>query len=155
MFVAVILVWSSVKAWFSEVKKDGSDLINRNYANPIQKETTEEITQMEQQVKNTFVPWSKIREKAVYQRLAMSQRKNLDTGLNVDEAKLFAEMEALTADELRAVFYCFGVKDRTNGLISLYTGNLLDWYEKELDSWGLAPTEINRMRSIWAKTKLW
>lgn len=155
MFVAVILIWTTVRKWFGEVSDKASEVVNRNYANPIQKETTQEIAEMEKAVKNTFVPWSKLGPKTYFQRIAMSQRQNLDTGFNVDEDKLFKELEPLSADQLRAVYHCFGVKDRTNGLITLYTGDLFDWYEKELDSWGMKPTEMERMRAIWAKARIW
>jgi hypothetical protein len=82
----------------------------------------------------------------------------MDTGWNMDEDALFAQVEHLTAEQLRALAYCFGVQDRTNGVISLWTGHIFRWYEKALDDVKFYPgqqTELARMRKIWAKSGLW
>jgi hypothetical protein len=156
MFVAVVLVWGTIRSWFQAAKNNLDDVVSTNYANPVQGETTKDIKVYESAVKRVAVPWSSLpRQKDYYQRLAISHRQLMDTGGNMDEDALFAQVARLSANELKALYYCFGVADRSNGLMAIWTGDLFVWYEKGLDDWGIKPTELQRMRSIWAKTKLW
>lgn len=159
MFLACILIWGKIQGWFNSVKKGVEDIADTNYANPMQEESTSDIKLMKDNVSRIAVPWSRLGKNARsrFNTLAMKHRQLMDTGGNMDEAALYAQVESLTADQLRALAYCFGVQDRTNGLISIWTGDIFRWYEKALDDvhWFGSETELDKMRKIWAKTGLW
>lgn len=161
MFAACILIFGQLKSWFNKAGDKANELANKNYANPFQQETTSEIDMMTKNAKKISVNWKALppaKNITYFQRLALSHKQVMDTQGNMDEDKLFSQVEKLTANELRALAYCFGVQDRTNGLISIWTGDIFMWYDKGLDDITLYPgyiTELARMRAIWAKTGLW
>jgi len=160
MFLACILIWGKIQGWFTSAKQSVNDVLDTNYSNPVQNETTADIKLMKDAAARIAVSWSKLGNNArtKFKALAMKHRQTMDTGGNMDEAALFAQVEHLSADQLRALAHCFGVQDRTNGVMSIWTGDIFYWYEKGLDDVQWYPsyqTELARMRKIWAKTGLW
>lgn len=157
MFFGCILIWYKLQEWGKAASDKASEISNANWANPIQAETNKDIKVMESAVKQVRVVWSKLpKPKSHYEMLALSHREELDTTGNMDEDVIFSHVEKLSAEELKALYYCFGVKDHTTVIgQAIFTGNLFRWYEKLLDDWGVKPTELQRMKSIWAKTKMW
>lgn len=160
MFLACILIWGWIQQKAKAVKDSVNEVLDTNYANPIQKETTDDIKMMKAAVAAIPVPWSKLGKgaKNKFKQLAMKHRQTMDTQWNMDEAALFSQVENLSADQLKALAYCFDVQDRTNGVMSIWSGDIFLWYERALDDVSLPfqdETELARMRRIWAKTGLW
>lgn len=160
MFFACVLVWGKVQGWFNSAKTGVQEVLDTNYANPVQEETTSDIKLMQDAVKRIAVPWSTLGANAVqrFKGLAMKHRQLMDTQWNMDEDALFAQVENLKPAELKALAKSFDVPDRTNGVITIWTGHIFRWYEKALDDVTLYPghvTELARMRKIWSKSGLW
>ena len=109
MFIACILIWGKVKGWFDEA----SDKLSGNLANPFQPETTAQIKAKEKHVKTVtyrashFPPGRKL---DYYQQLAEAQFDEMQSAVNIDEDKLINMLKPLNADELKAVYKCFGVR---------------------------------------------
>lgn len=157
MFAACILIWMKVKGWFDS----GAAEFDKNHANIFQAETTAEIQRKTSAAKavafrsSRFPPGRKL---SYYSKLADDQYKELSSNLNIDEDKLINALRVLNADELKAVFVSFGVRDLSNlnslGL-AMTTGNIFDFYDRLLsDSWA-GGNDYSNMKSIWAKTGLW
>jgi hypothetical protein len=156
MAVACVLIWNKISSMMSKTGDEISRVAKKNYANPIQSESTTEIEQMEAWVKAIPVAWSSLpKPRTVYSAIAQRQWSELTSSFNVNEDKLFGDVEHLNANELRAVAKYFGVKDKTAIGVAVWTGHIVKAYETYLDNNFLSGDELGRMKKIWAKAGLW
>lgn len=158
MFVACILIFQMLKKWWDAASDKIEGAVNTNYGGPLQGETTEDIKKKENLIKQVSYRSSQFpkgRKLSYYQHIADTQWKELEAFVNTDEDKLIAQVASLNTDELKAVYKCFGLKERTFAKLTVKSGDLFDFYEDVLSDGILAGDDLSRMRKVWAKTGLW
>jgi hypothetical protein len=163
MFVACVLVWGKVAGWFNRTSDKVSSTLElgKNSGGVFQSETTEEIGFYETQVKGWTTAWSTLPQKRkYYQAIAMKifthVKDNFGYLSNIDEDYLINLCKPLTANELKAVAICFGVKDINNGVgLTSWTGHIIHLWETILEDSVVGGNDLTNMKKIWGKTGLW
>lgn len=158
MFVAVILVWGSIKSWMTETKDTVKDTLGlgQNSGGPFQNQTSEQIKTMDSEVKGWFVQWSALpKPKSHYQTIANALFAEMCSNVNIDEAKIIATCKPLNRNELVAVAKSFGVRDRNYIFgFTAWTGNIFQLFDIAFDGY-YKKEELAELKRIWAPTKLW
>jgi hypothetical protein len=153
MFIAVILIWGSIKDWFSRASDKVEDTLGGNLPNPLQAETKKQIQDKEKRVAATQ---NKVRYSTLphpvsyYQQIADDFFEEMGSWFNVDKTRMLARCKMLSADELKAVYVAFDVRDNNLLGVAQSTGTLLDWFGKLYSG-----DQKAEMKKVWAKTGLW
>lgn len=158
MFGACVLGFIWLRDSFTSAKESVSSTLElgKNSGGILQPETTEDISTLQKSVDAITVRWTKCPHgKAYYLNIAAKCWTELSANYNTDEAKLFAMLSPLSADELRAVAKTFGVRETSVfGLLTLGSYTIFKAFDEALSD-GMFGNDLTKMRKIWAKTGLW
>jgi hypothetical protein len=84
-----------------------------------------------------------------YQNVAETLCQAMD-GVGTDENMMFTALKGLNVEELKMVYKCFGSREQSVFGMTIFTGNLVSWFNAEL-----AGDDLLKMANLWAPAGVW